>query len=365
MINGIYCSSYDMRDERLGGRLARTSHHNLCRNGVIDMGEECDDGLETALCDVDCTLSLCGDHLVNQPAGEECDDGNTVTEACEYGLTECVVCNDQCAEVPGALTGYCGDGVVNGPEVCDGTPSCSDDCMVIQAPCAESSQGCPELDFVAISGGVFMMGDQRESPDANELPVHSVTVPDFELMRTEITVAMYRRCFDAEECSEPSTGEQCNWTANAGLKEAHPINCVSWHQLMVFAAWVGARLPTEAEWEYAARSQGQNILYPWGDEEPTCSLANTWPCSASPTLSTFAVCSLPDGNTDQGICDMAGNVQNSLKINGLRIIIARLMMGAVDVLERVLKMRMIQAMTRTKLEAVFIVMLNMLVPPLI
>ena len=76
---------------------------------------------------------------------------------------------------------------------------------------------------------------------------------------------------------------------------------------------------------------GQNILYPWGDEEPTCSLANTWPRSASPTLSTFAVCSLLDGNTDQGICDMAGNVQNSLKINGLRTIIARLMMGAVDV----------------------------------
>ena len=63
------------------------------------MGEECDDGPETALCDVDCTLSLCGDHLVNQPAGEECDGGNTVTEACEYGLTECVACNDQCAEV--------------------------------------------------------------------------------------------------------------------------------------------------------------------------------------------------------------------------------------------------------------------------
>ena len=179
--------------------------------------------------------------------------------------------------------------------------NCNGDVDEDLRPCAPN---CPDLDFVRIEGGSFMMGDQRSSPDSNELPVHNVNVPRFEMMRTEITVAQYRACVNASVCSTPRTGSNYTWSSNPSDQEDHPINGVSWYQLMEFAAWVGARLPTEAEWEYAARGQGQDIIYPWGDDSPTCSLANYSDC----VTSTSPVCSTSGGNTSQGLCDMAGNV---------------------------------------------------------
>ena len=147
-----------------------------------------------------------------------------------------------------------------------------------------------------------MMGSNTYS---YEQPIHSVTLASFEIMRSEITVGQYRLCVNASVCSSPRTSSSyCNWSSSAGSEEDHPINCVSWYQVMEFAAWVGARLPTEAEWEYAARGEGQDITYPWGNTSPNCTLVNYDYCIGG----TSTVCSHPTGNTDQGLCDMAGNV---------------------------------------------------------
>jgi formylglycine-generating enzyme required for sulfatase activity len=159
--------------------------------------------------------------------------------------------------------------------------------------------------MVTIEGGTFMMGSESLSSD--ERPVHMVTVPTFQMMRAEITVAQYRACVNASVCSTPSS--YYNWSRNPSDMEDHPINGVTWFNLMEFAAWVGARLPTEAEWEYAARGAGQDIIYPWGDQSATCQYAvmddEDDGCGES---RTWPVCSKPAGNTAQGLCDMAGNV---------------------------------------------------------
>ena len=140
-----------------------------------------------------------------------------------------------------------------------------------------------------------------------EQPVHTVTVPDFEMTETEVTVVQYAECVTAGVCSAPNTCTNCNW--NDSGYEDHPVNGVDWNQAKDFCTWVGGWLPTEAEWEYAARSGGQDITYPWGDETATCEYAVMDDGgSGCGTGKTMEVCSKTLGNTNQGLCDMAGNV---------------------------------------------------------
>ena len=296
----------DGLDNDCDGDIDELECSSVCGDGLLDAGrgEECDDGnqLEGDGCDVSCLIELCGNGRVE--SNEECDDGNTETESCEYGT--CTVCSSNCTEVAGTTSSYCGDGVINGPENCDGEPWCGSHCEGSPPPCSESSAGCPPLDFVLIEGGTFIMGSDNQS---SERPPHEVTISRFEIQRHEITVGEYRRCVDAGVCTEPAAGtslNELNWTSEPDVKEDHPVNGVRWFQLMEFAAWVGARLPSEAEWEYAAKSQGREITHPWGEEPPSCALLDY--DNETCGYGTSRVCSFPDGFTDQGLCDMAGNV---------------------------------------------------------
>ncbi len=94
----------------------------------------------------------------------------------------------------------------------------------------------------------------------------------------------------------------------------HPVNLVAWSEAVDFCEWVGGELPSEIEWEFLARNAGQDITYPWGEDEPTCDFAvmKAEECGCD-TGHTFPVCSKPEGSayieySDAELCDIAGNV---------------------------------------------------------
>jgi formylglycine-generating enzyme required for sulfatase activity len=182
--------------------------------------------------------------------------------------------------------------------------------------------------MVRIPGGTFMMGSH--DGDDDEKPEHKVTLGPYAMDKTEVTVAAYAACVKAGACTEPdgyqSTGSKQLCTYGASGKEQHPVNCVDWTQAEKFCRWKGGRLPTEAEWEHAARgSDGRK--YPWGNTEPNGRLANgcgrdcvalakrvlnqDWTAAAwadDGWEATSPVGTFPAGASPFGLLDMAGNV---------------------------------------------------------
>ena len=167
------------------------------------------------------------------------------------------------------------------------------------------------ITWVTIPGGTFMMGSTGKGQDfENAKPIHKVTVKTFRMSKTEVTVGQYSECVYRGACKAPYTrhSDKCNW--GKPERRFYPINCVNWVMAEAYAKFVGARLPSESQWEYAARSAGKNLKYPWGNEKPTddkaviCVKNDLRFCGT-----TMPVCSKPAGNTKQGLCDMAGNVE--------------------------------------------------------
>jgi eukaryotic-like serine/threonine-protein kinase len=221
---------------------------------------------------------------------------------------------------------------------------------VAVAPSASASgapvaKGCPE-GMIEIAAGAMFMGSTDEDLGDDVRPPHKVKVSAFCLDKTEVTVAAYSACAKSGNCLRPKSKvdfpdakpneveeftKVCNY--DQADKAQHPMNCVDFAGAKQFCESEGgrlpkggARLPTEAEWEFAARGSGQKV-FPWGDEEPGPTRLNAcadeclaWLDKAHLTsygkmfdgddgfAATAPVGHYPAGAASSGVLDMAGNV---------------------------------------------------------
>ena len=158
----------------------------------------------------------------------------------------------------------------------------------------------PPEGMVLVAAGDFTMGLDGGQPD--QAPAQTVHLDDYFIDKYEVTAAQYKACVDAGHCSPAFTGVGLFTYAVSG-KQNHPINGVDWTQATGYCQAQGKRLPTEAEWEKAARGTDKR-LYPWGNTAPDCTYANYLGCVDS----TSAVGSYPKGISPYGAYDMTGNV---------------------------------------------------------
>jgi formylglycine-generating enzyme required for sulfatase activity len=171
--------------------------------------------------------------------------------------------------------------------------------------------------MVWVAPGTFTMGNITGS--STEKPAHQVTLSGYWMYKNVVTVAQYRAFCTATSRALPAFPTGYSWAGKSGWADAalqqHPIVNVSWLDAKAYADWAGVALPTEAQWEYAARgSDGRN--YPWGGVATATDPYNGYDAakcanssnSSSIGKSTWPVCSFPTGASWTGALDMTGNV---------------------------------------------------------
>lgn len=218
-----------------------------------------------------------------------CDDvdGDGYGSGCARGPD----CNDRDATMHPGSVEVCGDGRDNDCSgAVDDAPSCSTASVVTDAR-------------VHVPAGSFPMGS-ASGPD-DERPLHPVTLGGYFIDRYEVTNGRYQRCVEAGACKPPhltASRSRPSYFGNA-IYADFPVVFVEWEQARAFCEHAGGRLPTEAEWEHAAKGAAERT-FPWGETRPRCSLANFAGCLGD----TDRVGRRIEGASPYGAEDMAGNV---------------------------------------------------------
>jgi len=188
----------------------------------------------------------------------------------------------------------------------------------------EDNQNVP---MALVTAGEFQMGSAKsdQHAESDEGPYRNVYLDTYYIDLYETTNAMFARFVEATGYRTDAEKENSGWIINllsmeweetegvdwqhpngpfstVEVQQNHPVVQISWNDAIAFCRWRGARLPTEAEWEKAARGGLEGALYPWGNEAPDCSRANFKGCSGdTESVGSFSP-------NQYGLYDMAGNV---------------------------------------------------------
>lgn len=237
---------------------------------------------------------------IEQPEeGPEYDDSPDIDEPYPENDYEAPD-NDPIDWTPGTYEIDCGPSDTgNGAEMC-------------AVPAGEFEMGCNLAVDISCEPGYVSTEMER--------PYHTVMLSAYKIARYEVTVTEYNECVTAGACNN-DTADKPHYATNASRrepfcnlgatgKENHPMNCVTWYGAKAYCEWAGQRLPTEAEWEKAARGT-DGRKYPWGNEEPNCTYAAISDNYGSPGCTTEGT--LPEGGkiagmSPYGLYDVAGNI---------------------------------------------------------
>ncbi len=224
--------------------------------------------------------------------GDDCQDrdGDGYGLGCSLGTD----CNDSDATIhPGQI------------ERCN---FLDDDCNALVDDEADCDVQPIDPSLVRIPKGRFLMGSEEGARD--ERPTHQVVVSGVSIDRYEVTNKRYAACVTKGACTPPllSTSRlRKQYYGNPQFSD-YPVIFVNWSQANTFCRHDGGRLPTEAEWEKAARGDGMEMrTYPWGEDEPSCALTNFGGQSGC-VGDTDRIGRRPQGHSPFGAMDMAGNV---------------------------------------------------------